>query len=662
LEHVFFGIFLVTTLAALTNVLGPVLGIGRLEIYGPCFVLIMAGFFAYAMVRYHLLELWDLIARTTLYGVLTSFVVLAFVLAISMVQWLFAADANADLLATAMAALIVAAGLHPLKERIQLGLDRWVMRRRYDSAALIEELSRLATSEIRLEGLLSAVSARVEERMGVPLVRILIAEDGTTDELSTAASTRSEDIGHITYGVEFLVGYLQAHPQPLLMEEVLQLRPGPERMRLATHLAELDAWLCAPLMSNRRLVGLMTLGQKDTRDIYTKEDVHVFASAGPTLAAAIENARLYRSLEGLNIHLERLLTNMRAGVVAVNAEGVVTTINRGACQLLGSIQAGQRLSELADAVRLMLERTLVESQGVTEFETSITGPDGRAIPVLVSTASLENDAGEPRGAMILLHDLTEMKRLESNVHRADRLSSLGTLAAGMAHEIKNPLVSIKTFGQLFLERYSDREYRETFAEIVPKEVDRIDSIVSRLLDFARPKPVKYEAQDVQAIMRHTLVLIENQTTKSGLRVHTQFLEKPKPVYGDEQQLHQVFLNLLLNSMEALQGRPNGEIHIKVLSERQHLQRRGGPPRADVECCKIIVSDTGCGIPPAQLDQIFTPFFTTKAAGSGLGLAVVYGILTEHGGSVDVSSVEGVGTVVTIALPVCEQPAISERVT
>jgi signal transduction histidine kinase len=252
--------------------------------------------------------------------------------------------------------------------------------------------------------------------------------------------------------------------------------------------------------------------------------------------------------------------------------------------------------------------------------------------------------------MVMIHDLTQIKRLEQKVQRADRLSSIGTLAAGMAHEVKNPLVSIKTFTQLLLNKFDDVDYRKTFAEVVPHEVDRIDTIVSRLLDFARPKAVHFAQQDLVKIIHEVLALVENQIRKHNIKITIEHPNEQVNVYGDEQQLHQVFLNLFLNAIDAMKDMGNGRLSIRVTFDRTHLRGQNVAPYVETECVRVVVADTGCGIYRHHINQLFTPFFTTKAEGCGLGLSVVHGIVTEHGGEIDVESTPGSGTSFSVRLP------------
>jgi signal transduction histidine kinase len=296
-----------------------------------------------------------------------------------------------------------------------------------------------------------------------------------------------------------------------------------------------------------------------------------------------------------------------------------------------------------------------------DVETTIVNGVGEEMPVAMSTSCLEMPGQGIKGAMVLIHNMTQIKRLESNVQRADRLNSIGTMAAGMAHEIKNPLQSIKTFTQLLLDRYDDADFRNTFAEVVPPEVDRIDSIVTRLLHFARPQPVSFRLHDIRQILTNVFALVENQMRKSGVDLRMDMPEHSVGVMADNQQLHQVFLNLVLNAIESMTESPNPMIEVKVSTGHGRLQQKGSVLRHDVPCVRTVIRDRGCGISRDHLKQLFTPFFTTKSDGSGLGLSVVHGIITEHQGVIDVSSTPGAGSSFTVTFPLAGSTESIERV-
>lgn len=234
----------------------------------------------------------------------------------------------------------------------------------------------------------------------------------------------------------------------------------------------------------------------------------------------------------------------------------------------------------------------------------------------------------------------DLKKSKSYIRRADRLASLGTLTAGLAHEIRNPLVAIKTLTQLLPERLDDEEFRNHFLSIASGEVDRISSLLNELLEFARPSDPKLEFEDINSILDGMVLLISTESKKKQIRIIKQYDPELPRIKVDREQIKQVFLNILLNAIEATPE--NGEIRIKTRS----FKKPGGESYVQIE-----FTDTGCGIPSEYLEEIFNPFFTTKTTGSGLGLSISNQIVQDHRGYIEVESEEKKGSSFYVNLPI-----------
>jgi two-component system sensor histidine kinase HydH len=255
----------------------------------------------------------------------------------------------------------------------------------------------------------------------------------------------------------------------------------------------------------------------------------------------------------------------------------------------------------------------------------------------LSASLLEGDKGDFWGFIILFRDLTEVRNLKGEIERNQRLASLGRLAAGVAHEIRNPLSSIKGFATYFRERYKDVPEDQRTAEIMVQEVDRLNRVIGQLLEFARPMTVQKRSTSLQAVIQHSLKMMEREAEGRNIRIVTTLSPGIGEVPIDPDRINQVLLNLYLNAIEAMEG---GGVLSVDLSRDQ-----------DPRSVKIAVSDTGTGISKDDLGHIFDPYFTTKQSGTGLGLAIVHNILEAHQGELKVESEEGRGTTVTIRFPV-----------
>jgi signal transduction histidine kinase len=236
----------------------------------------------------------------------------------------------------------------------------------------------------------------------------------------------------------------------------------------------------------------------------------------------------------------------------------------------------------------------------------------------------------------------DLRKSKSYIRRADRLASLGTLTAGLAHEIRNPLVAIKTFTQLLPERLEDEEFRNHFLNIASGEVDRISALVTELLEFARPSEPKFELEDINAVLDGMILLVSTETKSKRIDIIKDYASDLRPVTIDREQMKQVFLNLLLNAIEAT--RENGKIYVKTRS----FMKPENEPYIQIE-----FTDNGCGIPQEYLEDIFIPFFTTKEKGSGLGLSISNQIIHDHKGYIDVESKVNQGTSFFVNLPLSQ---------
>src|SRR5438477_129300 len=260
------------------------------------------------------------------------------------------------------------------------------------------------------------------------------------------------------------------------------------------------------------------------------------------------------------------------------------------------------------------------------------------------------------GALMVLTDITAIKRLELQIRRSDRLASLGTLSAGMAHEIKNPLVSLKTFAQLLPERYQDSDFRDTFSNLIGHEIDRIDSLVNQLLRFARPAKPILKPLHAHEILEKALTLVGHRLYQKDIKLDRLWRADVDTIHGDADQLEQVFLNFFLNAMDAMKTHGELSVNTEIRSDEQWVSaltytngESSGNGQAR-QALRITIRDSGEGIRAEDIPHVFDPFFTTKDYGTGLGLSVVHGIIQEHGGQIEVESELQKGTAFHISLP------------
>jgi signal transduction histidine kinase len=245
----------------------------------------------------------------------------------------------------------------------------------------------------------------------------------------------------------------------------------------------------------------------------------------------------------------------------------------------------------------------------------------------------------------------ELQKAQEELKRTERLKTVGTLAAGMAHEIKNPLTGIKTFTEYLPEKYNDPKFVEKFHKIVSMEVDKINSIVQQLLDFSKPKPLQLREVNVHQIIDQTLSLLSNSLIKYKIKLVRDYDISLPSIRIDPNQMQQVFCNLFLNSIEAM--KQGGQLTITTVNkilQSSGLQDEQSLLQENYPTAQITISDTGKGISKKDLEHIFDPFYTTKETGTGLGMSIIYGIIKEHKGEIRVESGHGKGTSIVIKLP------------
>ena len=353
------------------------------------------------------------------------------------------------------------------------------------------------------------------------------------------------------------------------------------------------------------------------------------------LAQGYRSAR--SSLSRVQAFSDNLVENMPMGLVAMDRESRIIAFNQTAEFVLRKT-AGEVIGQMAkdvlpEACRDLLRTLEVEKQIIAkEIDCSLT--DGRTIPLEVIATVLEEEDGA-RGVVVLFRDITEIKQLKKEIAQSQRLASLGSLAAGVAHEIRNPLSSIKGFATYFKERYRDNPDDSQTADIMVQEVDRLNRVIGQLLDYARPMTMNRRETAIQTVIQHALRMIESQAREKGVVIQTELQADVAAVLIDPDRIKQVFLNLYLNAIGAMEG--GGILSVALLSMTDRRIR-------------IEVRDTGVGIDPKNLDRIFDPYFTTKSSGTGLGLAIVQKIIEAHRGEIQVASTPGLGTTVSVILP------------
>jgi two-component system sensor histidine kinase AtoS len=361
-------------------------------------------------------------------------------------------------------------------------------------------------------------------------------------------------------------------------------------------------------------------------------------------------------IKRLQRYMEKLLTTMNDGLLSVDMTGTVSTINPSAQRMLDqagrAVEAGQLVSELSghytDLVSYIFD-SIKNPCDRKHQEIRLNSAEHKQI-FLVGSSILRNRDGNPQEIIFNFHDVTELKKLEASMRQTERLAALGTLAAGMAHEIRNPLSAIKTFVQLLPRKLEKPGFLEKFYRTVPRELNRINQLVEDLLDLARIPKYQFGIFDIRQVITQTIEFIGEELQTHNIRCHCKIPDRLPLVRADVNQLSKAFNNLIRNAIQAMPD--GGDLSIRAILNDQNP----GDLSASGNTLTLMFQDTGNGISPEEIKQIFNPFFTTKVKGTGLGLAITHKVVTEHGGRIEVESRPGRGACFTVDLPVDDSPS------
>ena len=551
---------------------------------------------------------------------------------------------------------MVAIVFQPLKGWIHDSFNTYLYRQTYDYQRTLREASKRLSTTLDLHPLMEYLVHIVDQTFTVESVSVYLWDQPGRTFRRRLYRVPPDRTGPVPpeglSDASDLVGYLRQQ-QTFLVRDESGRHTHNETITAATRdLTSLGGDLAIPLMRDQNIEGIFVLGPKRSGDPYFGDDLDLLFTLTSQAAVAIQNAQLYQQVLLANEYVENILRTMDSGVITIDAAGKVALCNSTAARLTGmsrDLLSTLDADTLPPPLRSQLQETLSDGHPRSQAETTLPGEGDRRIPLVCSTSALRDERGTIIGALIVFSDFSKIKALETEKRRAERLASFGSLVSGIAHEIKNPLVAIKTFAELLPERFSDTDFREDFSKVVKAEIDRIDGLVGRLRDLAAPTPDTVAATDIRDPISDTLALLRGQIEQTQTIVHRDLGASQALVAIDPAQVKQLFLNLLLNAIEAMG--PGGQLTVAII----RLQRQGQ------SSIQVAVTDAGPGIPDAIRSKIFEPFFTTKSRGSGLGLAISRSITDAHKGTITVErSREGSGTTVLVEFPAASTSARIEE--
>ncbi len=414
------------------------------------------------------------------------------------------------------------------------------------------------------------------------------------------------------------------HPQRFSSSGQDQIAPGPEEERYI--FVGLDS---SPFEQAR---------QEDLRNTLLISGILLILGLSGVLTLFwIQRARLTTQLlHDAQAFSGAVVSNLPLGLLVLDREESICFSNQPAAQILGlegSLQGRQAKDVLPGEICAFVRR-MGRERTVLEQDTELHLQSQESLPVSLSGSRIQTAAGDYAGKLIIIKDLRQIKALQDKVKHQEKLAAIGHLAAGIAHEIRNPLSSIKGLATYFLGLSQDRSQEQSAAKTMIQEVDRLNRVVTELLEFARPSELQQEQCEVNQLVRHSLGLVRRDAESKSIHIKFEPEKEELWAYLDQDRLNQALLNLYLNAIQAMQE--GGELEVQTATQESQV--------------RISISDTGTGIAQSELEKIFDPYFTSKKSGTGLGLAVVDKIVQAHQGRTKVQSSPGQGSSFVLLLP------------
>jgi two-component system NtrC family sensor kinase len=604
--------------------------------------------FGYAIIRYRLMDVDIIFKRGLAYTFATAAVVGIYFAGIALIGETFHTRWPTGPAGGVIAIVVAAFLFEPVRGWVQTRLDRFFYRDRLNYRRTLIEFGRALTNEVRLEPLVGSVLDRISQTLLVDRLAIFLEDPARPAQFVLSRSMGLRPEGPLD--LSFLDPSRPALERGCLFFESARAA-SQESDSVRRTLEELDLNYFIACRFRDRTVAILGLGKTVDGDYLSTDDLELLSTIAGYVAIAIENARLYQSLEQKAMQIERLkdfseniVESLNIGVLTVDLEDCIESWNPQLEDLLAIPRREALRRHLQDVLpqdlvaEIALRATSDHVSGIYKFH--LNTPAGRRLVINASIAPLVGKNGARLGRLILLDDITQRVRLEEQMVQTEKLTSLGLLAAGVAHEVNTPLAVISNYIQMLAKQIPADDPRQKTIERIVKQTFRASEIVNNLLNFSRTGAAEFVEVNLNSVLEETLTLVQHPFKTAQVNVIKNYTEQLPPVLGSITRLQQVFLNLFMNARDAM---PSGGM----------LEVRTGAHNGSVA---VEVTDTGSGIPAENLHRIFDPFFTTKATGrgTGLGLSVSYGIIKEHAGKVDVRSTPGKGTSFRLEFPVARK--------
>jgi len=605
--------------------------------------------FGYAIFRYRLMDVDLIFKRGMAYTIAAGSITAAYFAVVGGISELFHKNfPSAGPIGLIVAVAVTALLFDPFKNWVQDYLDKFFYRKRYDYRKTLIEFGRDLNSETDLDRMLTSIVDRLSRTLMVDRMAIFLSSPDQSDQFTLAKSygisnTRGLDLHFLNLArPEWEAGHLFFDSTAHAMRETPEAREAIRRLDLHYYI---------PCTVMNRMIAVLGLGKTSEGDFLSTEDVQLLETLAGYVGIAIQNARLYKSLENKAEQYERLkefneniVESISVGVLAVGLEDRIESWNSQMEVMFAKPRAdilGMELGQVFPAEFLEEYYRVRPSSGIHNlYKFRLTTTAGEARTTNIAIAPLVSKDFSVIGRLIIVDDITERVELEGQLSQSEKLSSIGLLAAGVAHEVNTPLAVISSYAQMLAKQVSGDVKKSELLDKITRQTFRASEIVNSLLNFSRTSTTEFSNVDLNRVIQDTLMLLEHQLKVARVKVVQSLESQLPPIYGNTGKLQQVFLNLFLNAKDAM---PSGGTLMVTTQNGHNVQ--------------VTVGDTGSGIAQEHIHRIYDPFFTTKnkpktghSGGTGLGLSVTYGIIQEHAGKIRVNSKPGEGTTFTMEFP------------
>jgi two-component system, NtrC family, sensor kinase len=602
--------------------------------------------FGYAIFRYRLMDVDLIFKRGVVYTLAVATVVGMYFALVAGVATLVQRQGTGAV-GLILAVVVTALLFDPVRKWIQERVDHAFYRTVYDYRRTLLEFGRELGSETDLNALLSSVLDRLSRTLAVDRIAIFLRSDEEAEQFVVSKSVGMNPMGKLD------LSFLNApRPEPAAHMFFENTHHVPrETAGSQDAIARLDLNYYIPCRAQQKTIAVLGLGKTAKGDYLSSEDIELLETLGGYLGIAIQNGRLYASLQQKVAEYERLkdfneniVESINVGVMALDMEDRIESWN----SQMEVMYALPRWQALTQAVRGIFPAEFVEefyrvrqNAGINNlYKFRLQTPAGEVRTVNVAIAPLVTRKFQVIGRLVIMDDITERVELEGQLSQADKLSSIGLLAAGVAHEVNTPLAVISSYTQMLAKQLQGDPQKSGLLDKITRQTFRASEIVNNLLNFSRTSGTEFADVDVNKVILDTLALLEHQFKTTKIEVRSDLSPGISSIQGNPGRLQQVFLNLFLNAKDAMPR--GGTLNVAT---------------SNGDMVSVRVSDTGSGIAPEHIQRIYDPFFTTKTApkegqnrGTGLGLSVTYGIIQEHAGKIRVESNPESGTTFALDFP------------